>query len=167
MPPFAARVQDVNSLGNEGAVVWILADDGGLTDLNTDLMADPVVAPLYEAGTFEKYDSFTPHVTIGYADDSANSADTVEQARAVEEITFDRLAVWWGDEQVEFPLGGTAPTPTDEEPGVEEGTAEFEQAALEGFLSNPVAQDYARGRSLSSKRDAMRERIIDNGGQRG
>lgn len=93
----------VDHLGDDGAVCWMLDVEHPVWGIVNDLReTDSGIGDLYERGTFTKYPEFTPHVTVGY--DPAESE--VEQALDVPSITFDRLAVWFGDEHVEFPLGG-------------------------------------------------------------
>lgn len=121
-------VSGVESLGDEGARVWMLTGDllAGLRQAVLDTGTD-----VSDALTgVEQYPTFTPHVTIGYpADpDEATEDETAPEApeppetdvapalddateaaaAAVESITFDRLALWWAGEQTEWPLA-TAP----------------------------------------------------------
>ena len=120
-PAFNAPVTSVENLGDDGAVVWMLNSDD-LTALSDRLIDErPEVHDMYEAATeagVTRYPEFTPHVTIGYTvgedhDDaeagveSVLSDEVLDAAKAVDAITFDRLAVWWGDERMEFLLGIT------------------------------------------------------------
>lgn len=119
--PFTADVSAVESLGQMGARVWKLGD-GPLQRIREELLeVDSEVASALEA--VEQYPTYTPHVTIGYPDDvttvDSTPADDVtvasvlddpteDAAAAVESIAFDRLALWWAGEQIEFPLIGIA-----------------------------------------------------------
>jgi len=129
-PPFTEQVDEgPEGLGDDGAVVWLLGDNAlpGLREriLDTD---SEVAGPL---DNVEQYPSFTPHVTIGYMPDGEDVPDAspdapvldedIDNARDVESITFDRLALWWGDEQTEWPLTGAADS--SEEPPMTTETA--------------------------------------------
>jgi F like protein len=126
--PIIEQVEGVESLGGDGARVWMLDPDGRLAYVHGDL-------PDYDSEAVppdhvDQYPTYTPHVTIGYpetdeADDSAAADDVTvdagplddatEQAAAnVTRITFDRLAVWAGPEQTEYPLTGDAGDDTEE-----------------------------------------------------
>ena len=56
----------------------------------------------------EQFPTWIPHVTLGYPD-APSSGDELP-----EDITFDRLAVWRGNEQYEFPLDGELETEESE-----------------------------------------------------
>ena len=118
---FTETVSGVESLGDDGARVWMLSGTGGLVDLRDNLMAlDPVAEGSRLVDQFPEY---TPHVTIGYPDDDDQPAlaEDVEAAAAeVQSIAFDRLALWvdgdhtqtWamGPEGVTAAAGDPAPT---------------------------------------------------------
>lgn len=127
--PFTAKVTGIEPLGDEGAKVWLL-DSPDLQRLFEELPGiDSEVKSVYDDATEKgvtRYPDFTPHVTIGYeTDDAATTLATedVEEAEQVSEITFDRLALWWGDERVEFELGN----PNDYEAAYQRMRAEFER----------------------------------------
>lgn len=63
----------------------------------------------------EQFPVWTPHVTLGYPETPPLAEYTGT------EITFDRLALWVGDDRTEFPLGEamTAPTAPAPAPAVE------------------------------------------------
>lgn len=104
-PPITAEVTGIEPLGDEGAHVWML-DHPALQKVYDDILeTDDEVMGLYERGTFTKYPEFKPHVTIGYETKDLVSED-IEDAEHIETITFDRLALWFGTQHTEFPLGG-------------------------------------------------------------
>jgi hypothetical protein len=133
-----AAVTGVTSLGPDGARVWTL--DGSLDDLRTTLLTIPEVEAAWSA--VKQYPKFVPHVTFGYpetapvdaetadeddAPDQAPDADdtnapitdplddaTEQAAAAITVITFDRLALWAGEDQTEWPL---AAAPAEAPPG--------------------------------------------------
>lgn len=120
-----SAVSGVESLGDEGARVWMLTGDAVPT-FREGLLTDEVNGYLTNG---EQYPSYTPHVTIGYPLDPDEATedetqpeppetdvapaldDATEQAAAeVESITFDRLALWWAGTETTWDLGqGEAP----------------------------------------------------------
>jgi 2'-5' RNA ligase len=111
--PFTATVTGVDALGDEGATVWLL-DSPELQTLFSEIPEiDSEVHSMYEDADVTRYPEYLPHVTIGYTGDDSAGSETGESvtdedmARAadVQEVRFDRLALWWGDERYEFPLG--------------------------------------------------------------
>lgn len=113
--PFDCAVTGVESLGDEGARVWMLDTASPVVDLQAELTAGQEVRDVQNG--VEQYPEFTPHVTIGYPepgepDQTPTALDEATEAAAAEvtSISFDRLAVWWAGEQTEFPLGGTPDT---------------------------------------------------------
>lgn len=100
---FSAKVKDTDELGDDKAQVWML-EKSSLNSIRDALMAQPGVKEIYDAGDFTKYPSFTPHVTIGYPDDDGMDDAVMEQAKGVNGVTFDRLALWYKSEQDEYPL---------------------------------------------------------------
>jgi hypothetical protein len=95
LAPFSADVNRVDTLGDEGASVWMLDPNSGV-DVRDRLLSEPQIKAGHEA--VKQYPSFTPHATIGY--DGAPP-----EAAQVDRITFDRLGVWNGDDKTEHPLG--------------------------------------------------------------
>lgn len=124
--PFTEDVTGVESLGDDGARVWMLTGDS-LSALRDLLTVGPVPDML---GAVKQFPSYTPHVTIDYPadapadarqeedDDAPDAEDTPgapvdttlldpaveEAAAAVTSIAFDRLAVWWAGEQTIYDL---------------------------------------------------------------
>lgn len=119
--PFAAKVTGVEPLGDEDppAQVWLL-DSPDLQEMFEAIPAESAeVQDMYDVATengVKRYPDYRPHVTIGYGgpevgtDEATEgglvSDDDLDEARQVEGIAFDRLSLWWGDERVDFPLGG-------------------------------------------------------------
>lgn len=132
--PFTETVTGVESLGDDGARVWTLDPSGTLPGIHDALLAIDSIKALSDAA--DQYPSYTPHVTIGYppdapadavdmedddapdADDSAPDAPppvttllddaTEAAAAAIQTIDFDRIALWFGTVQQEWPLGDAA-----------------------------------------------------------
>jgi 2'-5' RNA ligase len=114
-PPFTARVTGVEPLGDEGAQGWLL-DSPDLQRLFEEIPEiDSEIQSLYEGAEATRYPEYKPHVTIGYGSPDVDtdeatekglvSDDNLDEARQVEEIAFDRLSLWWGDEHIDIPLG--------------------------------------------------------------
>lgn len=140
--PSEAPVTGVENLGDDGAVVWML-DPASFGDLRAALLAQPGIQDLLDG--VEQYPEFMPHVTVGYPAEDAEvlTDELLDAAKAVTEITFDRLAVWWGTSRSEFPLGGEAP---EEEPMDSTDTEQIEAGAnilltarQAGITSDPLA----------------------------
>jgi 2'-5' RNA ligase len=100
--PLTAPVEKQGTLGDDGAQVVFLGGDE-VTQAHDALLADPTLKGAYDA-VEQKHPEFTPHLTLGYEPDVA-AGDDIPQ-----EVIFDRLALWDGDEHTEFPLGPSAST---------------------------------------------------------
>lgn len=99
--PATAAPGERTTLGDSEADVVMLSGSD-LTDLRDALAAKgSAVADAIAAEAFP----FNPHITLGYPDNPAkadyNPADH-------DEVTFDRLAVWIGEDRTEYPLGAAA-----------------------------------------------------------
>ena len=98
---FTANVDRVEPLGGEGAIVWMLAPNVP-TFVHDRLLQDVNIKAAHDA--VKQYPNYTPHNTIGY--DLMLSGDGIDALSAVESITYDRLAVWDGEDRAEYPFGG-------------------------------------------------------------
>lgn len=82
----------------------------------------------------DQFPTWIPHVTLGYPDSPAAEKDIPE------EITFDRLAVWRGTEQYEFPLDGELQTeesePMPEKKVIHPEDEEFTQEMADGLIAS-------------------------------
>lgn len=99
----AATIAGVSSLGEESARVWLF-DSPRLVALHDALLTIQTVKNL--AGKADQFPSYLPHTTIGYPTEGRTSLDPATEAvaSAVDAVAFDRLALWWGDHRVEWPL---------------------------------------------------------------
>jgi hypothetical protein len=111
--PLTEQVKETGQLGDENATVWFVNGDG-VTPTRDALLAQPAIAD--GVGAVEQFPEFTPHVTAGYDMDEPLGPDD-----SPEEIIFDRLGVWDGDEHTEYPLGPSAESTIPEGPGSDEG----------------------------------------------
>lgn len=99
--PITEGVAGSAVLGPDKAQV-VLVDASAFVDIRNG-MAAADSGPIGDvAGHVTQYPVWTPHVTLGYPD----APPLAEYAG--ESITFDRLALWAGDDYREFPLGGSA-----------------------------------------------------------
>lgn len=98
--PVTGLVESTGPLGDDGATVWHLRGDG-INELRDDLLGQSYIRDGF--GAVEQFPQFTPHVTAGYDMEAPPSEE-----ESPEEIVFDRLAVWDGDEHTEYPLGPSA-----------------------------------------------------------
>jgi 2'-5' RNA ligase len=88
-------------LGTNKADV-VLFDGASLTQIRNGLLEAHTILSAYDA--VEQYPNFIPHVTLGYPETPATGEFTGEQ------ITFDRLALWFGEDRTTiYPLGETMP----------------------------------------------------------
>jgi hypothetical protein len=93
-------VESQGPLGEDGAQVAFLGGDD-LTAFHDDLLAAPELRE--GTGAVEQFPQWTPHVTLGYELEEPVPDDDLPQ-----EVIFDRVAVWDGDEHTEYPLGPSA-----------------------------------------------------------
>jgi len=106
--PVTSQVDSQGPLGDEDAQVVHLAGDE-LPALRENLLAAPELRE--GIGAVQQFPEFTPHVTLGYGLDEQVPDDDLP-----EEVIFDRLAVWDGDEHTEYPLGPSASSEENTEP---------------------------------------------------
>jgi hypothetical protein len=101
--PFVGTVTSVEPLGNDDppAQVWKM-ECPALHDLFKECAVTEPYAKASENGV-TRYPEYLPHVSITYG-------DAPQQAANVRAIPFNALALWWGDEHIEFPLVGTGPS---------------------------------------------------------
>jgi hypothetical protein len=100
LAPFADPVNGRGTLGADQADV-VMLDAQHLAEVRAALLAQPALAGLHQAA--EQFPTWIPHVTLGYPQAPA-TGDPPGQ------IGFDRLALWNGAEQTEYPLEATMPT---------------------------------------------------------
>lgn len=117
--PFVDKVSGRGTLGPNKADVQLMNGDGSvpmrnslLDDSDADVKGgdeQTALNPVKQAhDAVEQYPTFTPHVTLGYPEAPANGTPDFD------EIPFDRLAVWAGnDDHTEYPLGQPAAAPAN------------------------------------------------------
>jgi hypothetical protein len=97
--PFTLAVTGRDALGDPVPDADVLLLEAGtLGDLREDALLHPAIGAAHDAA--EQFPEWIVHLTLGYPDAPAKS-DTVPES-----ITFDRLGLWVGPEQFEFPLNG-------------------------------------------------------------
>lgn len=125
--PFTAAVDQVGQLGpdEQQCDVWLLnSEDNPLPQLHAQAKADPTCAAMIQ-GT-DQFPTYTPHVTIGWPHEQGDSVDDsawpaiLDAASDVGSVTFDRLALWHGNDRTEYPLTGAPAAGSDTPPA---GTA--------------------------------------------
>lgn len=94
--PMTADVSGQGTLGPDGANVWI-CESPMVQAIHDVLINDPAVGTAF-AAVPQSHPHFVPHVTSNYGDAPAQMSD-------LSTITFDRLAVWDGSDQTEYPMG--------------------------------------------------------------
>lgn len=99
--PITIPVKESGTLGDEGAEVVFLEPTDSAVALRDGLLEEG--SPIWaQFSSVEQFPTWIPHVTTGYPE-SPTRADFLDDS-----ITFDRIALWYGDERVISPLG----TPT-------------------------------------------------------
>jgi 2'-5' RNA ligase len=100
--PFREGVREVARLGDEEPPALVSMLHGRhLSNIRDTLQVNPAVREFM--GNASQFPSYTPHVTLGYPD-YKGEAEIRKIAGRLGSIRFDRLALWWGDERLEFPL---------------------------------------------------------------
>jgi len=108
--PITAKVAGRATLGPDKADT-LLVESHDFNALKGGIEQDPAVA-----GHLKKQDTyphFVPHMTLGYPGDTQAAGGEGDPAD-VTEIPYDRLAVWHGDKQTEYPLAGDTVTASNE-----------------------------------------------------
>ena len=109
--PVTDAVNGRATLGKDSADV-VLLDAANLIHIRNGLLSAASIAEAYES--VEQFPTWIPHVTLGYP------ATPATGEFAGEAITFDRLALWFGEDRTAvFQLGETMPT-QKENPGLSE-----------------------------------------------
>lgn len=107
--PLPDSVSGTALLGKDSADVLLL-DAKHLSNIRDGLLGSGLIKDRMDA--VEQHPTWIPHLTLGYASDP----DYVPTTSRPESITFDRIALWHGDEQTEYPLGGTVAVQDSTEP---------------------------------------------------
>lgn len=96
--PITMNIKERGELGDEGADVLFFNPSTKATKLREALIAEgsPVWA---QFSSVEQFPEWTPHLTMGYPETPAKG----DYKRKT--ITFDRVALWAGDERITIPLG--------------------------------------------------------------
>jgi hypothetical protein len=112
------RVNGNATLGKDAADV-VLFDAANLVFIRKGLLEQDSILTAYDA--VEQFPTWLPHVTLGYPE-TPRLADFAGEA-----ITFDRLALWFGEDRTAiYPLGGNPVS--DTAPATEAVTAAVEDA---------------------------------------
>lgn len=100
--PFSEGVREVSRLGPETppALVAMLTGDDLSQIRNLFLMNPSIKGYLDNTAQFPL---FTPHVTLGYPD-YTDEVILRSLMQSIYGVRFDRLSLWWNDEQIEFNL---------------------------------------------------------------
>jgi hypothetical protein len=116
--PVTSQVESQGLLGDENAQVVHLGGDE-LPALRENLLAAPELRE--GTGAVQQFPGYTPHVTLGY-----DLEEPVPDDDLPEEVIFDRLAVWDGEEHTEYPLGPSAESTIPEGPDSDEDLPDVE-----------------------------------------
>lgn len=100
LTPITVPVADPSRglLGDDDADVVFLQPTDALVALRDGLLQEEQVGSAYRR--VEQYPEWTPHVTMGYPETPA-AAEYDGDA-----VTFDRVGLWIGPDQYEYPMGG-------------------------------------------------------------
>lgn len=163
---FTDRIIGNDSLGEDEADVLMLDPDGGLPRLREALLADGYLRELTDG--VDQHPTYTPHVTLGYPSDGWQGAEQVP-----EQITFDRLALWQGDNRWEFDMDEDDIPTSEEELENDYDPTQLEPMAIHGVLAiegSPTGDYRNLLEGEITWRDlpvALRYTPIDNGGHDG
>jgi 2'-5' RNA ligase len=143
--PITDAVNGSAVLGPNKADV-VLIDGANLGAIRSGLLEQNTLLAAYDA--VEQFPNWIPHVTLGYPE-TPRLADYAGEA-----ITFDRLALWFGEDRTAiYPLGGTpvsdtAPAPEavaaaveDAKPAAPAPAAEAPAAPADPILSAPEGEN--------------------------
>lgn len=115
--PLTDNVSGTAVLGKDKANVLLL-DAKHLTEIRNGLLELGIVREWHDAA--EQFPTWIPHLTLGYPEDpevpTSDQPFSPDTPPIPEGITFDRIALWHGDEQTEYPLGGTVADAEDPKP---------------------------------------------------
>ena len=101
--PITIPVEEVATLGEEGAEVVLMEPSDSAIAFREGLIAEG--SPIWaEWSSVEQFPNWIQHVTLGYPESPAKG-EFLEDS-----ITFDRIALWYGDERTVIPLGAPALT---------------------------------------------------------
>ena len=101
--PITIPVKETGKLGDEGAEVVFLEPTDSAIAFREGLIAEG--SPIWaEWSSVEQFPNWIQHVTLGYPESPAKGEFSEES------ITFDRIALWYGDERTVVPLGAPAVT---------------------------------------------------------
>lgn len=101
--PFSEEVGSVSRLGGDDPPALVANLSGFmLNKIRDTMLVDRRFAEYLKNAT--QHPQYTPHVTLDYPD-YQGEAQLRELAKSLYKVRFDRLALWWGDEQIEFSLG--------------------------------------------------------------
>ena len=102
LSPFTEPVLGMTTLGEDDPPATVLKmGPGTLESVRNRLLEADEVREAWES--IDQYPNFTPHVTLGYGEELSDD-DRDDAPYVVKEITFDRLALWHKDQQIEYPL---------------------------------------------------------------
>lgn len=94
-PPITVPVLSVRRLGNDTPPATVLLLGDGPDEIRAGVKRRvPDMPP-------PKFPTYKPHVTVGYGVSLEPLYPLIG-----EQITFDRIALWWADERDEYPLAG-------------------------------------------------------------
>lgn len=101
--PFSERIVEVSRLGSDTPPALVGKLSGHcLSQIRDVLQINPKFGEYMSNGT--QHPKYIPHMTLAYPD-FVDEMLIRESVRQIYRIQFDRLALWWNDERIEFPLG--------------------------------------------------------------
>ncbi len=145
--PVSEFVSGSATLGADKAEV-VLIDAKMLADIRGAILSRDDVRDVHDR--VEQFPAWIPHLTLGYPE-----APPKSDARQ-DSITFDRLALWYGPEQTEYPLGGN--NVAEDHPDIANGEDEEEPEGMVADASpQAVAEEEADDAPMIPDDEAMIE----------
>lgn len=129
--PFAESIVGTQRLGSDVPPALVAMLSGNcLSSIRDSLLINQAVSDYLNNAT--QYPSYTPHVTLGYPDYASEQA-LQEKVASLFRIKFDRLALWWGDEHIEYPLNQNDNIPMDSVAMSDDADEFFEHHGVKGM----------------------------------
>lgn len=100
--PFCESVREITRLGTENPPALVaMISDRCMTQVRNLFLMNPAVKGYLD--NTPQFPDFNPHITLSHPD-FAQEVILRTLMNQLFRVNFDRLAVWWNDEQIEFPL---------------------------------------------------------------
>lgn len=145
-------------LGADEADVVFLERTDALQNLRQGLLeSSPTVSEVMNR--VEQYPEWTPHVTMGYPETPALAEYDGDA------VSFDRVGVWVGPDQHEYPMGGDMTAPKDQAALLAAARVRLEGFDTAGVVTDPPISDTSAPEvdTTGAETDTMPDDELDDG----